>query len=84
MNTAGDAPFLGKRSVLDGVPGPYVWTSYNEVYSRVQKFGLVKNHIGAIGSLLSIRSAIVARGLPVKGSFGLFSVNRPEWVGSCW
>lgn len=34
-----DSPYMGKRSVINGVAGPYVWTTYNEAFQRAQKFG---------------------------------------------
>lgn len=35
----GDSPFLGKRAVVGGVPGPYVWQSYQECYELAKNFG---------------------------------------------
>ena len=63
-SAGGDAPFLGKRSVVGGVAGPYVWITYNEGLERVKKFG----------------SFLVKRGYAVKSYVGLYSVNRSEWI----
>ncbi|KAJ1555340.1 hypothetical protein HK096_003485 [Nowakowskiella sp. JEL0078] len=64
VQTSGELPFLGKRSLADGVAGPYVWESYNEVLSHVKNFGYYLHHLG----------------LQRQQNIGLFSVNRPEWV----
>ncbi|KAI3634211.1 hypothetical protein MIR68_007815 [Amoeboaphelidium protococcarum] len=64
IETAKDRPFLGRRSVVNGVAGPYTWVTYGEAYASAQ----------AIGSFL------VKKGIEVKGNIALYSVNRPEWV----
>eukprot|EP00158_Paraphelidium_tribonemae_P005228 Partr_v1_DN27234_c0_g1_i3_m39099 putative Acyl-CoA synthetase long-chain family member len=64
VKVSGDEPFLGKRSLVGGVAGPYVWQSYNESLERCKKFG----------------SFLVKRGFDPKAFVGLYAVNRPEWV----
>ncbi|KAJ1555032.1 Long chain acyl-CoA synthetase 7 peroxisomal, partial [Nowakowskiella sp. JEL0078] len=64
VQTSGDLPFLGKRSVIDGAAGPYVWESYNEVLVNVKNFGYYLHNLG----------------LKRQQNIGLFSVNRSEWV----
>ena len=56
---------MGVRPITNGVAGPYVWKSYNEVFVQVKNFGsgLAKR------KLLSPNSNVA-----------LFSINRPEWV----
>lgn len=55
---------MGKRSIVDGVAGPYVWISYNEAYQMAKKFG----------------SFLVKRGIEEKSNIGLYSINRQEWI----
>ncbi len=35
----GDGNFLGHREIKDGIAGPYIWQSYNQVQKRVANFG---------------------------------------------
>ncbi|KAJ3024216.1 Long chain acyl-CoA synthetase 7 peroxisomal [Thoreauomyces humboldtii] len=63
VKLSGDSPFLGTR-VKDGVVGPFVWQSYNEIHKRV----------------MNLASGYVLRGIKSGGSLGLFSVNRAEWI----
>jgi long-chain acyl-CoA synthetase len=56
--------FLGHRPVVDGVAQAFVWQSYTQVLDRVTNFGAGLSHLGLVP----------------KRNFGIFSVNRPEWV----
>ncbi|KAJ3106570.1 Long chain acyl-CoA synthetase 7 peroxisomal [Phlyctochytrium bullatum] len=64
VKKSGDKPFLGTRPITNGVAGPYVWQSYNEIYKRVKNLG----------------AGLVKRGLKPDSNVGLFSINRAEWV----
>ncbi|EHA8586362.1 Acyl-coA synthetase family protein [Cocos nucifera] len=55
---------LGRREIVDGKPGKYVWMTYKEVYDIVMKIGA------------SIRSLGVEQG----GRCGIYGSNCPEWV----
>ncbi|KAG0452152.1 hypothetical protein HPP92_025827 [Vanilla planifolia] len=55
---------LGRREVVDGKAGEYVWLTYKEVYDIVLKIGA------------SIRSC----GVEKRGRCGIYGVNCPEWV----
>jgi long-chain acyl-CoA synthetase len=57
---------LGRREVVNGKPGKYVWLTYKEVHDLVIKLGN------------SIRSCGVEEG----GRCGIFGSNCPEWVMS--
>nr|XP_016501799.1 PREDICTED: long chain acyl-CoA synthetase 4-like [Nicotiana tabacum] len=57
---------LGRREIVDGKPGKYVWTSYKEVYDIVIKVGN------------SIRSCGVDEG----DKCGIYGANCPEWIMS--
>ncbi|GAB4857552.1 Long chain acyl-CoA synthetase 4 [Ancistrocladus abbreviatus] len=57
---------LGRRVILDGKAGRYVWMSYKEVYETVIKLGN------------SIRSC----GVGEEGRCGIYGANCPEWVMS--
>nr|XP_029121116.1 long chain acyl-CoA synthetase 4 isoform X1 [Elaeis guineensis] len=59
-----DNPMLGRREIVDGKPGKYVWMTYKEVYDIVTKVGA------------SIRSLGVEQG----GRCGIYGSNCPEWV----
>ncbi|GAB4834556.1 Long chain acyl-CoA synthetase 4 [Ancistrocladus abbreviatus] len=59
-------PMLGRRDILDGKAGGYVWLSYKEVYDIVIKLGN------------SIRRCGVGEG----GRCGIYGANCPEWVMS--
>eukprot|EP00891_Asterochloris_glomerata_P009967 jgi/Astpho2/9967/Aster-06780 len=60
----GDRECLGWRSMHDGKPGPYEWTTYRQTQEQVAKIG----------------SALVAVGLKEHSRCGVFSTNCPEWM----
>ncbi|KAM3321599.1 long chain acyl-CoA synthetase 4-like [Capsicum chacoense] len=55
---------LGRREIVDGKPGKYVWMSYKEVYDIVIKVG---NSIRSIG-------------VDVGDKCGIYGANCPEWI----
>ncbi|KAL6578750.1 Long chain acyl-CoA synthetase 4 [Orobanche minor] len=55
---------LGRREIVDGKPGKYLWMTYKEVYDIVIKVGN------------SIRSC----GIEEEGRCGIYGANSPEWV----
>ncbi|KAG1367553.1 putative Long chain acyl-CoA synthetase 3 [Cocos nucifera] len=55
---------LGRREIVDGKPGKYVWMTYKEAYDIVTKVGA------------SIRSLGVEQG----GRCGIYGSNCPEWI----
>ncbi|CAA2996828.1 long chain acyl- synthetase 4-like [Olea europaea subsp. europaea] len=59
-------PMLGRREIVDGKPGKYVWMTYNEVYDLVVKVGN------------SIRSCGIEEG----DRCGIYGANCPEWIMS--
>ncbi|CAI5509339.1 unnamed protein product, partial [Closterium sp. Naga37s-1] len=59
----GDNKFLGKRSIVDGKPGPFVWDTYSQVHDKVL-------HLG---------SAYRAAGLEANAKVGIYGINSPEW-----
>jgi len=56
--------FLGVRPIVLGAPQPYQWTTYARVQERAANFGAGLIHIG----------------VKTNTNFGIFSINRPEWV----
>ncbi|KAI9102624.1 hypothetical protein DFS34DRAFT_609930 [Phlyctochytrium arcticum] len=64
VSISGDSPFLGSRPLTNGVPGPYVWQTYNEIHKRVK----------------NLAAGFAIRGLTPESAVGLFSINRPEWI----
>eukprot|EP00996_Jenningsia_fusiforme_P002106 NODE_294_length_2501_cov_132.613377_g271_i0.p1 GENE.NODE_294_length_2501_cov_132.613377_g271_i0~~NODE_294_length_2501_cov_132.613377_g271_i0.p1 ORF type:complete len:681 (-),score=130.41 NODE_294_length_2501_cov_132.613377_g271_i0:368-2410(-) len=74
LRVSPNGPCLGQRSVgPDGVPGPYKWVTYAEVWERVKRLG---SGIQALD--LAPRTEVEK-----MGSFrvlGVYSKNRPEWV----
>ncbi|KAJ1980505.1 medium-chain fatty acid-CoA ligase faa2 [Dimargaris verticillata] len=64
VKLAGDDPFLGHRTVVNGEAGEYEWESYNKILERVKNFGAGLIHLG----------------LKANDTLGLYSVNRREWV----
>ncbi|GMJ03862.1 long-chain acyl-CoA synthetase 4 [Hibiscus trionum] len=57
-------PMLGRRQIVDGKAGKYVWQTYKEVYDIVIKVGN------------SIRSCGVEEG----GKCGIYGANSAEWI----
>ncbi|KAJ8616315.1 hypothetical protein MRB53_035687 [Persea americana] len=57
---------LGRRTIVDGKPGGYVWLTYEQVYDIVIKVGN------------SIRNC----GLEQGGRCGIYGANCPEWIMS--
>lgn len=55
---------LGRREIVDGKAGNYVWLTYKQVYDIVLKVGA------------SLRSCGVSKG----GRCGIYGANSPEWV----
>ncbi|KAI5661014.1 hypothetical protein M9H77_20337 [Catharanthus roseus] len=55
---------LGRRKVTEGKAGPYVWLTYEEVYS----------------STIRIGSAIRSRGVNPGDRCGIYGSNCPEWI----
>ncbi|CAI5484905.1 unnamed protein product [Closterium sp. Yama58-4] len=55
--------FLGKRSVVNGVAGPYEWQTYEEVGATVKK----------------VASALRFNGLQPQSRVGIYGINSPEW-----
>lgn len=63
-NILGNNPCFGKRPIVNGVAGPFVWQSFNEVAAR-------RNNVAG---------AMVKYGIKTKENVGLYSINRMEWV----
>ncbi|GMQ05722.1 hypothetical protein CsSME_00050630 [Camellia sinensis var. sinensis] len=59
-------PMLGRREIVNGEPGKYVWQTYKEVYDLVMKLGN------------SVRSCGIEEG----GRCGIYGANCPEWIMS--
>ncbi|XP_047967640.1 long chain acyl-CoA synthetase 4-like [Salvia hispanica] len=59
-----DNRMLGRREIVDGKPGKFLWMTYREVYNVVVKVGN------------SIRSCGIEQG----GRCGIYGANSPEWV----
>ncbi|XP_039059457.1 long chain acyl-CoA synthetase 4-like [Hibiscus syriacus] len=57
-------PMLGRRQIVDGKAGKYVWQTYKEVYDIVIKVGN------------ALRSCGVEKGQKC----GIYGVNCPEWI----
>ncbi|KAL5727038.1 long-chain-fatty-acid--CoA ligase [Ranunculus cassubicifolius] len=57
---------LGRREILNGKPGKYIWSTYKEVYDVVVKVGN------------SIRTCGVEKG----GRCGIYGTNCSEWIMS--
>ncbi|XP_035543576.1 long chain acyl-CoA synthetase 4-like [Juglans regia] len=58
-----DNPMPGRREILDGKPGKYVWQTYEEVYELVIKVG----------------NAMQSCGFGEGEKCGIYGVNSPEW-----
>ncbi|PIN24046.1 Long-chain acyl-CoA synthetases (AMP-forming) [Handroanthus impetiginosus] len=59
-----DNRMLGRREIVNGRPGKYLWMTYKEVYDIVLKVGN------------SIRSCGIEQG----GRCGIYGANSPEWI----
>ncbi|CAK9143170.1 unnamed protein product [Ilex paraguariensis] len=59
-------PMLGRREMMNGKPGKYVWMTYREVHNIVVKVGN------------SVRSCGVGEG----GRCGIYGANCAEWIMS--
>ncbi|CAL5433358.1 unnamed protein product [Camellia sinensis] len=59
-------PMLGRREIVDGKPGKYVWLTYKEVYDIVIKVG----------------NAIRSLGVEEGGRCGIYGGNCAEWIMS--
>lgn len=55
---------MGKRTVVDGQVGPYVWTSYKETKNRAQNLGYF----------------FAQQSFKEHECIGLYAVNRQEWI----
>lgn len=55
---------LGKREIVDGKVGKYVWLTYAEVMEKTMHCGSAMRHVG----------------LQEKGRVGIYGANCPEWV----
>jgi len=64
--TEGKGNYLGYRKIVDNVPGPYEWYTYEEIVEKVK----------AIGSGFRLEKIGMKEGDPL----GIYSINRPEWV----
>ncbi|GMP96636.1 hypothetical protein CsSME_00045180 [Camellia sinensis var. sinensis] len=59
-------PMLGRREIVDGKPGKYVWLTYKKVYDIVIKVG----------------NAIRSLGVEEGGRCGIYGGNCAEWIMS--
>lgn len=57
-------PMLGRREILNGKPGKYVWQTYKEVYDIVIKVG----------------NAMRSCGVEEGAKCGIYGANSPEWI----
>uniref|UniRef100_A0A1D1YXD9 Long-chain-fatty-acid--CoA ligase n=1 Tax=Anthurium amnicola TaxID=1678845 RepID=A0A1D1YXD9_9ARAE len=57
-------PMLGRREVVDGKAGQYVWQTYEEAYDKAIQIG----------------NAIRGRGVNTGDRCGIYGFNCPEWV----
>ena len=60
-----DRPFMGTRRIENGVAKEYVWQSHGEIRERIENYG----------------KGLIQLGLGRQKAVGVYSVNRPEWVG---
>ncbi|KAG8661911.1 long chain acyl-CoA synthetase 4 isoform X2 [Manihot esculenta] len=61
-----DNPMLGRREIVNGMPGQYVWITYKQVYDLVIKVG----------------NSIRSRGVEPGGKCGIYGANCSEWIVS--
>ncbi|KAJ1654998.1 medium-chain fatty acid-CoA ligase faa2 [Dispira simplex] len=59
-----DRPLMGVRPIVDGVAGDFVWSTFDQVHTRVKNFG----------------AGLLQLGFQSEMTLGLFSENRPEWT----
>lgn len=59
-----DNRMLGWRPFKDGVPGPYLWKSYKEIYDEVLQAG----------------SALQKLGVQPGSRVGIYGANCPQWI----
>ncbi|CAM8905273.1 unnamed protein product [Rhodiola kirilowii] len=59
-------PMLGRREMVNGKPGKYIWQTYKEVYDIVVKVG----------------NAIRTCGVQKGGRCGIYGANSSEWIMS--
>ncbi|ORX78269.1 acetyl-CoA synthetase-like protein [Basidiobolus meristosporus CBS 931.73] len=64
LDISRDSPCLGHRKLSNGVAGPYVWYTYQEVFVRMHNLASGLHHLG----------------LRAREPLGLFAINRVEWV----
>ncbi|XP_059441939.1 long chain acyl-CoA synthetase 4 [Corylus avellana] len=57
-------PMLGRREIVNGKPGKYVWKTYKEVYDLVIKVG----------------NAMRSCGFGEGAKCGIYGANCPEWI----
>ncbi|KAI3448068.1 hypothetical protein Pfo_004733 [Paulownia fortunei] len=55
---------LGRRQIIDGKAGSYIWLTYQQVYDAALKIG----------------SAIRSRGVNPGDKCGIYGANCPEWI----
>ncbi|KAJ8645698.1 hypothetical protein MRB53_007446 [Persea americana] len=58
------SPMLGRREIIEGKVGPYIWLTYQEVYDKSIQIG----------------SSIRVRGVNPGGRCGIYGSNCPEWI----
>ncbi|KAK6251435.1 hypothetical protein SCA6_005440 [Theobroma cacao] len=59
-----DNPMLGRRQIVNGKAGKYVWQTYKEVYDIV----------------INVGNSIRGCGVEEGGKCGIFGANCPEWI----
>ncbi|XP_006655812.1 long chain acyl-CoA synthetase 4-like isoform X1 [Oryza brachyantha] len=59
-----DSPMLGRRRVVNGKAGDYVWMTYKEVYDMVMK----------------LAASISKSGIKKGECCGIYGANCPEWI----
>jgi long-chain acyl-CoA synthetase len=64
VKISGDKNMMGHRPIVNGVAGPYVWQSYNQISKRV----------------INLAAGFVKLGMKQDTNIALFSINRPEWI----
>ncbi|RKP10848.1 hypothetical protein THASP1DRAFT_27387 [Thamnocephalis sphaerospora] len=74
----GTQPAFGYRPYdrLKREHGPYVWESYNQVAKRIEDFGAGLTHLYAETGADQTASPVPSG----QRAFGIYAVNRPEWL----